>query len=204
MKLTNRIIIAALVFASASLTARAQHHQSTPHHKPSSNKTTASQSSTSPYVGEETHDVKSLSAQEIEGYLQGRGMGFARPAELNSYPGPMHVLELAERLELNAAQRQAAQASFNRMRSAAVRIGKAYVEAEINLNRAFARHTTAENQIRKLVAAAARLQGELRLVHLRAHLEMRRVLNDKQIKRYNELRGYVVSSSSPQPQVRVE
>ena len=34
-------------------------------------------------------------------------MGLALAAELNGYPGPSHVLELADKLELSAEQRAA-------------------------------------------------------------------------------------------------
>ena len=40
-------------------------------------------------------DIKSLSQDDQSALLAGRGMGLARPAELNGYPGPAHVLELA-------------------------------------------------------------------------------------------------------------
>src|SRR5919107_1454461 len=39
--------------------------------------------------------VKSLSEQQVADLRAGRGMGLALPAELNGYPGPMHVLEHA-------------------------------------------------------------------------------------------------------------
>ena len=48
-------------------------------------------------------DIKSLSQDEQSALLAGRGMGLARPAELNGYPGPTHVLELAAQLDLNAS-----------------------------------------------------------------------------------------------------
>lgn len=34
------------------------------------------------------------------------GMGFAKAAELNRYPGPSHALELAERIGITEAQRE--------------------------------------------------------------------------------------------------
>jgi len=37
-----------------------------------------------------------LSVEQIEQYRAGAGMGYAKAAELNRYPGPMHVLELAD------------------------------------------------------------------------------------------------------------
>lgn len=40
-------------------------------------------------------DIKSLSAERIEGLEEGRGLGYAKPAELNGYPGPMRYHEYA-------------------------------------------------------------------------------------------------------------
>lgn len=57
---------------------------------------------TSPYAGEEAREIKALSPSDIDGLIAGRGMGYAMAAELNGYPGPAHVLELAEQLELTA------------------------------------------------------------------------------------------------------
>ena len=37
----------------------------------------------------------------------GRGMGLALAAELNGYPGPSHVLELADKLKLSAEDKAA-------------------------------------------------------------------------------------------------
>ena len=48
---------------------------------------------------------QALSPEDIQGLLEGRGMGLAKAAELNSYPGPKHVLEMADALELTPEQR---------------------------------------------------------------------------------------------------
>ena len=50
----------------------------------------------SPYVEYQGRSIMALSAEQIGSYLAGDGMGFALAAELNGYPGPRHVLELAE------------------------------------------------------------------------------------------------------------
>ncbi len=63
---------------------------------------TLAQSGHSPYVGREQREIKSLSPGDIQMYLQGHGMGMAKAAELNHYPGPKHVLDLAK--ELNRRQ----------------------------------------------------------------------------------------------------
>ncbi len=144
----------------------------------------------SPYAGQEVRNIKSLSDAEVQGYLQGRGMGLAKPAELNGYPGPMHVLELSQQLQLTDVQRAATQRSFERMRAEAVRLGRLFVEKEAELNRLFGDVRADSANLQRLVGETARLQGELRLSHLRAHLEMRAILTPQQIARYNELRGY--------------
>src|SRR6266540_3233648 len=42
---------------------------------------------TSPYAGQQTREIKSLSAQDIDDLLNARGMALAKAAELNGYPG---------------------------------------------------------------------------------------------------------------------
>ena len=65
-----------------------------------------------PYGGMQIRPIKALSEQQIAHLGAGRGMGFALAAELNGYPGPSHVLELADRLELTAGQRAGIKALF--------------------------------------------------------------------------------------------
>ena len=58
----------------------------------------------SPYAGEQSRSIKSLSQQDVADYMAGKGMGCAKAAELNGYPGPAHVLELADQLALTPSQ----------------------------------------------------------------------------------------------------
>src|SRR4051812_5601448 len=57
-----------------------------------------------PYAGLQSRPVKALSEQQIADLRAGRGMSLALPAELNGYPGPLHVIELADRLALTPSQ----------------------------------------------------------------------------------------------------
>jgi hypothetical protein len=50
-----------------------------------------------PYAGQQSRAIKALSQDEVRQYLEGAGLGYAKAAELNRYPGPMHVLELQAR-----------------------------------------------------------------------------------------------------------
>ena len=74
-----------------------------------------------PYAGWEQRQIKALSTQQIDDLKAGRGMQLALAAELNGFPGPLHVLELADQLELTQAQRAAVQQLFAVMKTEAVR-----------------------------------------------------------------------------------
>ncbi|MBW2146214.1 MAG: hypothetical protein JRI22_04235 [Deltaproteobacteria bacterium] len=54
-----------------------------------------------PYAGGERRSIKALSPELVQDYLNGKGMGLSLAAELNHYPGPAHVLELASELNLH-------------------------------------------------------------------------------------------------------
>ena len=144
----------------------------------------------SPYAGMEERPIKALSPGEVESYRAGHGMGYAMAAELNSYPGPKHVLELAGELQLSEEQLATTRAAFDSMHAEAVRLGAEIVERERTLDRSFAEGTITEIALRDAVAELGRLQGELRFVHLRAHLEMRGLLALHQVHTYDRLRGY--------------
>jgi hypothetical protein len=122
----------------------------------------------SPYVGQEQREMKTLSAAEVQGYLSGSGMGLAKAAELHHYPGPKHVLDLAEPLQLSTEQRQKTQSLFAVMQTEAMRLGTQLIEKERQLNTLFATGTIAEAQLDQLVTEIGTIQGQLRAVHLRA------------------------------------
>ena len=58
----------------------------------------------SPYAGQERNDISALAPQDVNALLAGQGMGLAKAAELNGYPGPLHVIELAGPLSLTSEQ----------------------------------------------------------------------------------------------------
>jgi Spy/CpxP family protein refolding chaperone len=142
------------------------------------------------YSGQEARSIKALSDDEMKQYLSGAGMGYARAAELNRFPGPMHVLELADKLALTAAQRAETQKLMHAHKEAARQLGVSVVEAERALDALFRSERVAEHELAQHVHAAARAQGEYRLSHLETHRHMRALLTPEQIARYDELRGY--------------
>lgn len=150
----------------------------------------ASATSDRPYTGLEQRPIKALSDQDIGELRAGRGMGLALPAELNGLPGPRHVLDLADRLELSDAQRDAVQRMFDEMRAAAMALGQRVIYREAALDRMFAAPVHDEAAIRALVAEIAALRGELRFTHLSYHLKAREALTQEQIALYRRERGY--------------
>lgn len=144
----------------------------------------------SAYTGQETREIKALSAQQVEDLRAGRGMGLAMAAELNHYPGPKHVLELAKELELGAETTARVQASFDRMSAAAKRLGAAILDAEARLDALFRDERVTPESLRAATAEIARLQGELRNAHLAAHVETRTLLSVHQRHTYDRQRGY--------------
>jgi Spy/CpxP family protein refolding chaperone len=151
---------------------------------------------TSPYAGQEQREIKSLSQQEMNDYLAGKGMGFAKAAELNGYPGPLHVLELADRLKLTAEQRQRTEALFKDMKSKAVAAGQALIDEERALNALFASKSVTPASLKSAVERVAARQAQVRFIHLETHLAQLGLLSPQQVVAYNELRGY--SSAAPQ------
>lgn len=142
------------------------------------------------YAGQENREIKALSQEDVQGYLTGEGMGFAKAAELNHYPGPKHVLESARELCLEKEQKDQTKGAYDRMHKLAVSLGRKIVEKERFLDHLFASGKIGAEELQKLTLEIGTLQGELRTVHLKAHLEMRQILTAHQVQRYDELRGY--------------
>ncbi len=144
----------------------------------------------SPYAGHQGREIKALSPDEVARYQAGDGMGFALAAELNSYPGPRHALDLADSLGLSEAQRAESRRVFEGMQARAIRLGKRIVAVEWELDGSFASRTMTDRGLRELLTQIGSLRSELRYVHLRAHLEMAGILSDHQVRHYDRLRGY--------------
>jgi hypothetical protein len=147
-------------------------------------------SAQTPYAGMQTRSIKALSDQQIADLEAGRGMGLALAAELNGYPGPSHVLELADRLELSAEQRASIQQLFDSMKAEAVPLGARLIEQEANLDKQFADRSMTPESLKVSTAAVAVTQGTLRETHLKYHLSAAAILNPSQMLKYAELRGY--------------
>jgi Spy/CpxP family protein refolding chaperone len=144
----------------------------------------------SPYVDRKSLPIKALTPDTLDAYRDGTGGGMAVAAELNGYPGPRHILDLADQLNLDAGQKTKVKAIYDHMHEAAVKIGQDIIDREKKLDDAFSHGTANDAQVRSLTAEIANLQGTLRYTHLAAHVAAKSLLTAEQIKRYNEARGY--------------
>lgn len=147
-------------------------------------------SSNTPYAGQQARPIKALSEREVRDYLSGAGMGFARAAELNGYPGPMHVLELRDALGLSAQQRTDTQSLFDAHKAEAREIGAQLVAAERELDMMFSAGAVSQQALTEQLQRLAQLHGRYRLSHLETHRRMHALLDAGQISRYQALRGY--------------
>ena len=170
----------ATLIAALALPALAQHHAA-------------------PYAGQQARSIKALSEKEVADLMSGAGMGFAKAAELNRYPGPMHALEHAEALALTPTQREALASLMASHKAEARTIGALVVEGERELDALFASRRADPASIDAALARIAEATAQLRGAHLKTHLEATRVLTPAQVERYVRLRGYAESAGPGSP-----
>jgi uncharacterized protein (DUF305 family) len=144
----------------------------------------------SPYTDQLESSVRGLSQEEVDSLLAGEGMGYARSAELNGYPGPRHTLDLAKELNLTIEQQAKIQPIFEEMKREAVALGQEIVAAEATLSKSFADGTLTSESLQTQLGDLATLYAQLRHVHLQAHLEVTPLLTQEQVAQYQVLRGY--------------
>jgi hypothetical protein len=122
-----------------------------------------------PYAGQQTRSIKALSPEDIDELRAGAGIGLAKAAELNGYPGPLHVLALTKELRLTPDQVRQVTGIRERMSAAAKPLGGEIIDREQELGRLFAQGQITPERLSAETAAIGALQGRLRSVHLAAH-----------------------------------
>lgn len=176
-----KIAIVILISAAFTGPAMAQHsHHGKAH----------GQHSTTPYAGMQQREIKALDEKQLADLKNGRGMGLALAAELNGYPGPLHVLELKDQLKLTSEQRRRFQELFDSMKAEAIAVGERLIADERALDRRFVEGGMSPETLAALTARIGETQGQLRAVHLRYHLTSAELLSTEQRQRYAQLRGY--------------
>ncbi len=150
----------------------------------------AAPTSASPYASFQTRAIKALSEREIDDLRAGRGMGLALAAEMNGYPGPMHVLEHADALRLTDEQHRTMDRLMSTMRAEAIKAGEQLIAAEAALDQLFATGAATEEALAAAMRKIAETQAKVRLIHLSTHIATRTALTADQIALYAKARGY--------------
>ncbi len=127
------------------------------------------------------------SAERAQGLAEGRGMGLATPAENNGYPGPRHVLDAADQLGLSPEQKAETKRLFEAMRAEAIPAAKQLLADEAALDQLFIDKKADLAGITAASDRAARSESVVRVIHLKYHLAMVRVLRPDQIAAYAKL-----------------
>ena len=144
----------------------------------------------SPYAHTQSSEVSTLTPEEVRELRNGEGMGLARPAELNQFPGPKHLLELVADLGLGQAQIARIKAIREKMKMRAIAKGKEIIEIERRLANLFASGHPSVEKMNRMTEHLGIMRGQLQAIHLLAHIESARELTADQIESYDRLRGY--------------
>ena len=142
------------------------------------------------YAALATRTVKALSDEQISDLRAAKGMGLALAAELNGYPGPLHVLQLADQLSLTPSQRAEMQRQVDDMKRDAGALGEEVIALETELDRQFSSRTITPARLDDVTGRIGQKQAALRSAHLKYHLSTANTLSPDQVKHYNGLRGY--------------
>ena len=127
------------------------------------------------------------SAERAQGLAEGRGMGLATPAENNGYPGPRHVLDAADKLGLSPEQKAETQRLVDAMRAEAIPAAKRLLADEAALDQLFIDKKADLASITAASDRAAQSESIVRVIHLKYHLSMVKVLRPDQIAAYAKM-----------------
>ncbi len=142
-----------------------------------------------------TGSLRTLPAETVQALVAGTGMGMAKPAEVNHFPGPRHVLDLADKLQLTPEQLARTRVIFDAMHTKAITLGQQILAREQDLEHAFAGPDVDVTKVQQLVSTIGELQAQLRIVHLAALLEERKLLHAGQVSNYDALRGNAAATA---------
>lgn len=125
--------------------------------------------------------LSGVSEQEKEMLLKGGGLGAGMIAMMNGYPGPKHVLEMGDELELTAAQRESIGTIYGKVKAESVKLGTELVEKDEALAALFTSGSVSTKDVEKRSREIGELQGRLRAAHLNAHVQTHAELTPAQL-----------------------
>ncbi len=130
--------------------------------------------------GQSVPTIKALTSARVQGLRDGAGLGYAKAAELNGWPSPLHAMELADVMALSADQRARINVIRLTMLAKARPLGLQLIAAEAALDVLFAKGTPTLTLVAHATEKIGRLEAALRAVHLAAHIEVKPLLTERQ------------------------
>ena len=150
----------------------------------------AAESVPSPYAGEESRVVKSLSAEDVAELRRGGGWGLARRRSSTACRGRSTCWSSRTRSRSLASRWPRLPRSMNECARRRLRKARISLPPSGHSTTRFATERSRRKAFGKMLAAIASSRARLRFVHLSAHLETPALLTHEQIARYDALRGY--------------
>ena len=117
----------------------------------------------------------------------------------NRFVSPREVLSVAEQLDLTDEQLTTLTDLTRQMLKDASRITRQLAEKERALDELFNNRTVDEKAMRGYAMEIARLQGELRIVHLKSRIDTLRLLQPEQLDRFYDIQKDRAHGSRPAP-----
>lgn len=139
-----------------------------------------------------TPRLSQLSDAQARAYLAGHEYGLGRSAAVHHFPSPVTVLTLTPQLVLFQDQSDPVKAIVERTRAKVVELGRQLVDQETKIDHALEAEEPDQAALEVMIRESARLQGELRLAHIKAHVDTKKLLRPDQLTRYGAMSGHVV------------
>jgi Spy/CpxP family protein refolding chaperone len=156
-------------------------------------------------VGTAASAVPVFSSDErADGLRRGLGMGLAKPADDNGYPGPRHVLDAADELGLTPDQRQKTAELVARMQAEAIPASARLLADEDALAALFKDKEADLGNITAAVDTATHSLAAVQVIHLKYHLAMRALLTPAQLSAYATREAKRPPTSAAPPPARSE
>ncbi len=134
-------------------------------------------------------ELKAFSKDEVRGLREGRALDFAVVAEKNHYPAPYYALRLVSQMALFEDQIAPLKAIYAALNGRTRSLGAQLLDQEARIERYFEDQENDPEKLERLVRESARLRGEIRLLHLQADIETRKIVKPGQLVNYEAERG---------------
>lgn len=131
--------------------------------------------------------LKFISSQNYQYYKNGGNSDLYLIAEVNNYPSPGSVLQLAKELSLTTDQKHQVNMIHIELNRKVKEMGGFLIKEQTKLNQLFETRKIDEGSLIYYTNKIGALEGELRNAYLRAHLRTSTLLSAQQLKKYQDI-----------------